>query len=416
MNHWTDYYNRPLGNDEQVIYDHLLLLSQTESPEQIIARFRQLFMDSSAYPDPAVQAAVDRIITSGFADSEFKYILNRCCYIVLNRWMMHPRWQRMIPELVDIFDQPTANCLGLRSRQRLHDLLRQFVQTDQFLTLQRWAEVMRQDTTPDRQQPLGEYIRRYPYLYEHCLLAEENNDDQRIAVSHLQETAQRKFEVDLSQYMTHRIVRSHPNRSPELGDQIKNPTLLSDEELRDALRQFTAKVDGQHTQRDLAHQFLRTSQYSASFGSFKDDLYEYLVDTIPSSYGKRQFNQRLYDQLQDILPYHDSRRLSDPLMLRTCNKLLNFLVVESSQRPNHYLFLDLVSNLGTTAVINLLLKIVLLCRQAKCHLERRFSILFNHYESYTQENGIGWLVSALETLNVAFATNFGSMNFSMLSH
>lgn len=457
VNSWTGHYNRPISLQEQQLYNHLLHLSQVESPGQLIERFRLLFVEGTEYPEPKIQAALEQIVSAKTAAIEFRFILNRCCYILINRWLMHPRLQLTIPSLVDIFElRPSAPAYS-RSTQRLRELVQLFTQTDQYVTLRRLAEMMQQDLeTGEQSQPLGNYIRRYPYLYEHCLLAEDSGDEQRRTIRRIRAQAQRQFEVDLSQYVVHRIVRSQPcsDSSPSIiytpgsdshyeshgevrelaskidlspyvtarmnrgiptqsiaSQPIKNPTLLSDEALCTAVKQFVFKVDGQHTQRDLAQHFLTYSRQTQTYRVFKEDLYDYLTAAVSPEYGKRQFYNRLYTQLQETLPENDTQQPTEFLLVRTCSRLLNFLVVESPQQPNHFVFLDLISNIGTTFAVNLLLKIVLLCQKVKPHLERRFSILFNHYESYTRESGIGWLIEALETLNVAFATNFGSTNF-----
>jgi hypothetical protein len=62
----------------------------------------------------------------------------------------------------------------------------------------------------------------------------------------------------------------------------------------------------------------------------------------------------------------------------------------------------------------LLLKIALLSRKAKPHLEKRFSILFNHYESQVI-NDILWLVESLENLNLALIVNFGTVDLSFIT-
>jgi hypothetical protein len=407
VNTETGHYNRPTSPEEQRLYDHLLYLSQLEPPHKLVDRMRKLFIDGIGYPDPFIQEALEQLVSADHAPAHFRYIVNRCCYILLNRWIVHPRFQSAIPELVSVFEQRSDVSLCPRYTQRLRELTQSFLDTEQFVTLRRFADLARQDvaTTPTS-QPLGGYIRRYPYLYEHCLLAENSGDDQRETVKRLQEGAQQQFEVDLSQYITHRMVRSGTVAM------AKNPTLLSDDELCLAIKQFTTKVDGHYTQKDLAQHFMNYSRRAPSFKVFKADLYEYLTMAVEPGYGSRQFNTRLCAQLESILPQSDDQRPNDSLLIRTCNKLLNFLVVDSSQQPAHYVFLDLINNLGTTMTINLLMRIVLLCHSVKSHLERRFSILFSHYEGYTVESGIEWLVAALETLNVAFATNFGSMNFS----
>ena len=102
------------------------------------------------------------------------------------------------------------------------------------------------------------------------------------------------------------------------------------------------------------------------------------------------------------------------LLLRTCSQLLNFLIVQSPTQPNHFVFVDMLSNLGAINTTSLLLKLVLLCRKVKPYLEKRFSILFNHYESHTQSS-VQWLVMAMEHLNIALSTNFGSMNLALVN-
>jgi hypothetical protein len=56
---------------------------------------------------------------------------------------------------------------------------------------------------------------------------------------------------------------------------------------------------------------------------------------------------------------------------------------------------------------------VLLCRKVKPYLERRLSILFSHYEGYSRET-VQWLVLALENVNVALSTNFGTVDLSFI--
>jgi hypothetical protein len=406
----TSYYSRLITPQEQHLYDHWLHLSQIESPSALVQRMQALFIEGIGYPDPTIHEIVESIVTTDSAESDFRFILNRCCYILLNRWMMHPRFHPAIPELIAVLEQPPTATIYPRYVKRLRCLTRDFQQTEQFLTLRRFAELFPQVRHASSvEQPLSGYIRRYPYLYSHCLLPEDSGNEQRQTVERLQEEAQKQFEVDLSQYITHRMVRS-PSR--QFSAPVKNPTLLSDADLCFAVKQFTTKIDGVHTQKDLAKRFMNYSQHATSFGAFKDDLYDYLTLAIDPGYGKCQFNNRLYTQLQTILPQHETKLPNESLLIRTCSKLLNFLVVDSMQQPSHYVFLDLVSNLGTTMTISLLMRIVLLCQNVKSHLERRFSILFHHYESRTRDSGIEWLIESLETLNVAFATTFGSTNFS----
>jgi hypothetical protein len=55
----------------------------------------------------------------------------------------------------------------------------------------------------------------------------------------------------------------------------------------------------------------------------------------------------------------------------------------------------------------------LMCGKAKPHLERRFSILFSHYESQSQD-GVPWLIKSLENLHIALSVHFGNADVSFL--
>lgn len=412
----------PLTND-QLLYEHLLLWVQQETPDEMIERFRQLFIVGRGYPDEEVVAALTQIVSTSSPD-QFKYILNRCCHILVNRWQMSPGQQGAIADLVALFEHVDAAGGGSRFRatslRRLQTLVKQFTHTEEYLTLQRLVRVITDELQSNRDNPpLGQLITRYPYLYPHSLLSQNSSQEHQQTIRTLQSQRQTMLETDLSQYMTYLVSRaqiasrtSH-ERAARLVKPVNNPTLLSDRELYTAVRQFVGKVQGSYTYRDLAQNFLTHMSGNPTYRAFKSDLYEYLTTSIEADYGRRQFNKKLYDQLQNIFPESDDRQVDDFLLVRTCSQLFNFLVVESSQQPSHFVFIDLITNLGPVQTMGLLLKIAMLSQKVKPHLERRFSILFNHYESQTLDE-ILWLVKSLENLNVALVTNFGNVNLSSI--
>lgn len=421
MDSWSDYYQRRITNqqttflEEQCLYDHLLDRVRVESPEDLIARFRMLFINGIGYSEHEVWQALKQIVDSPFVEKDFKFILNRSSHIFINHWLMQPRLHGAIPELVDLFDVAPNGQSRSRTSQRLRELVQGFRDSEQCMSLRRLAHVVSQ--TPEwaasaGNKPLGILIRRYPCLYNYNLLTTDSTDEQRRQIRQIRRHVQRQFERDLSRYATYKLLdggllvgepSSKHVRSP------KNPTLLSDRHLDRALQQFGGKIDGSNTYRDLAQRFLTYSSHACSYRDFKNDLYEYLVSSIDSKYGKNQFNQRLYSHIHSILPEHDSHYLNDVLLIGTCRKLLSFLVVESAQSPNHGIFVDLTGNLGITTTIGLLLKIVLICRKVKPYLEKQFAILFKHYEACAQDS-VTWLINSLENLNVAFSINFGSLS------
>lgn len=424
MSTWIAHHNRSIDAEEQKLYDHLLQLVQSELPSQLIDRFRILFIHGAGYPDREILGALDKIAASKSAEQEFQFVLNRCCHILINRWQARPQFQCAIPELVALFATvPSRSMPDLRraeSIRKLRSLVKTFTQSEQYLALQRLSHVLVQTDQTAEGLPIGSLIRRYPYLYEHCLVAEGSSYEHQQAIRQLQAKAQRQYEIDLSQYVTYQVRRSQVQRSavPQAANRllqpVKNPTLLSDRELGVALKQFVGKSQGASTYRDVAQRFLRSDYSTCSFQLFKDGLYEYITASVDSDYGRRQFNNQLYAHLQNTLPESNQQRINDFLVVRTCSQLLNFLVVESPQQPQHFIFVDLISNLGPTLTIGMLLKIVLICRKVKPYLEKRFSILFNHYESCTRDTVL-WFVQTMENLNVALSTNFSTIDLSFIN-
>lgn len=417
MNTGTFHQNRVTTQEEQRLYNHLLQLVQIETPEQMLDRVRLLFIEGIDYPDFGIQRDLDRLVQSSIAAQEFRFILNRCCHILINRWQARPQSHRAIVDLIALFEaSPTkiqTDLSRLRLVKQLQDLIQHFRTTEQYLTLKRLANVMHQSETVPAidAQPLGGLIRRYPFVYEHSLVSEGTPDTHQASIRQLQADRQRQFELDLSRYATYQVRRSTSER---LIHPVQNPTLLSDQELSFALKQFVGKVDGKYTCRDVAHQFLNHCRQVRSYRDFKGELYHHLTEAIEPAYGKRHFNRQLANFLQSTFPDSDAQPFTDFLLVRTSTQLLNFLVLENKQRPQHFLLIDLLSNMGATLTTRLLLKVVLLCQRVKPYLEKQFSILFHHYEGH-QRDRVQWLIAAMENLHIALSTNFSALNLCFVN-
>jgi hypothetical protein len=412
--------------EEQNLYDYFMYTVQNYAPKDVLQNFRSVFLDGSSKKNEHIYSVLEKILKSGNIDQEYKFILNRCCHILINRWQMQPSNQWAIPDLVSLFDDiREAKASVPRTTSQIRKLAKDFIYTDQFLALKRLARVIDQGKTkkdPAEKTQVGNLINRYPYLYEHCLLTEDSSYEHQQTVRIVQSQIQHKFELDLSHYVAYQV------RLAQLARQLKsvqkaqyllqskplyNPTLLTERDLGLALKQFTGRVQGGYSYRDLSKSFLSHSIELTSYEAFKDDLYEYLVTSVDPLYGKRKFNDRLYNAIHDILPQCNDKKLDQFLLLRTSSQLLNFLVVTGKTNPNHYVFVDLITNLGPTSTVGLLLKVVLLCNKVKPYLEKRFSILFNHYEASTEE-GVPWLIQSLENLHIALSVHFGKADVSCL--
>ncbi len=414
-----------VSTNEQKLYDHLLECVRTESPEQVLERFSSLFIKARGYNNQEVLNALASVVNSKDAESRFQFVLNRCCHILINRWQMQPQTQVYIPELIGLFDYlpPGLNIrYGGNFYARLQQLVKVFLQGDYYKQLQRLAEIVGRDkrTNPGKKEELvGNLINRYPYLYDHCLLSVDSSKEQQETVYKVKAQLEKKFEVNLSKYVTYQIRVAQASRNEELAKKlniiqpVSNPTLLSDKDLGRSLKHYVGTVENGYTYQELSKSFITHTSDLRNYQSFKDELYEYIIMSIDSRYGKNHFNQRLYHKLQQIYPQYNHTKPDDFLKMRTYSQLFNYLVVESPNNPQHLVFMDLIGNMGTTKTIGMFLKLVLACSKVKPYLEKRFSILFNHYESFTKDGAV-WLVRSLEKLNVAFCTNFGNLDLSFL--
>jgi hypothetical protein len=192
-----------------------------------------------------------------------------------------------------------------------------------------------------------------------------------------------------------------------------NPTLLTHDELCQTLQHFVSKVDRRVSYRDRAEEFWQPGHRPTSYATFKGSLYDYLLEGIPTKFGESRFNQQLSAFLKDLHPESNAQPVNDFLLVRTCNQILNFLVIESRQHPKHIVFMNLLNNLGSTQTMGLLLRVVLLCRKVKPYLDRRFALMFQHYQGEVRSN-VKWLVKCLEKLNLAWCSHFSNQSLSFV--
>jgi len=417
--------NRHNNTGEQYLYDHLLACVKAESPEKVINRFSRLFVQGQEYDDPKVLESLAVIIGNKTKVQEFPLILNRCCHILINRWQLSPTTQNYIVDLVDIFRYiPKSIHRGyhLTFAQKVRELVRGFVDSEYYKQLKRLASIIgegKTKTQEKKEEYVGNLINRYPYLYDHCLLGADSSKEQQETVYQVKRQLEKKFESNLSRYVTYQLRVAQKARNADdfsasrIITPVENPTLLSDRDLGKSLKHYVGTVENGYTYQELSRSFINHTDGVRNYQIFKDNVYEYIIQSIEGKYGKNSFNKRLYDQLQGMYPQYNHKKPDEFLKMRTYSQLFNYLIVESPQNPNHLIFMDMVSNMGTTKTIGVFLKLILTCGKVKPYLEKRFSILFNHYESFTKDGAL-WLVKSLEKVNLAFSVNFSSLDMSFL--
>ncbi len=411
LDSWSDYSNRPPANLEETIYQHFQHWRRQEAPHELLNRLHQLLIQGDSYPDATVARALFALAKEPNAEREFKYVLNRCCYTLINFWYTQPRDHWAIPELIELFDQNLAPANAPEVR-RVQALMKSFVTSDQYAALGRLAQIL---SEPKRgagtraaveEQPLGYRISHYPFLYHGSLLTKDSDQEQAQNVGDLRRKAELKLAVNLARYHSGLKQRGEDLR-------LASPTLLPAADFQQAMGYYTGKVDGHRTQRDLASWFSTYSKTARSFGRFKDEFVDYLIGPIAAiepKYSGNHFTRNLRQHLYDTLPQFDDHPINDFILVETCRQVLSFLVVDNPKKPVFRRYCHLIEDIGHTLTMGLLLRIVLFCAKAKPWLERRFSILFNLHERRLCKE-VPWLVTSLEHANLALITNFNDVGY-----
>jgi hypothetical protein len=406
------------SQEEELICQHISSWLLTQTANQIIDSFRGLFIEGKQCSDTKVFAALETIVKSKEKEKQLVKILSRCSRLILYTWQKQPVLQPAIAQLMELFEQiPPVKHRGYHSSHKLQQLVRDFTKTEEYLRLKLLANLFvknKIDLNEDSQQ-IGHSIQRYPFFYEHCLLDESSSYEDWQIVQQVQARNQQLSEFNLSQYIIYKVRLIQLARSGNISERkigrIQNPTLLSEQEISTAIKQFKIRSEGNLDSRTLSQRLLTQSKQS-NYQVFKEDLYQYLITSIDPKYGQHQFNHKLQKKLQELLPESNSKKVDELMLTRTCTKILNFLVVDQNKELNHYVFVDLVTNIGATSTVNLLLKIILLCPKSKPHLEKRLAILFEHYKTHKIKD-VPWLIKTLENLQIAFSIHFGKLDLSV---
>lgn len=402
---WSSHQTASASELENYLYTHLQQCRQKEDPEVVLERFQNLFIQANNYPDPEIREVLIELTHRPFSEREFKYTLNRCSYTLINPWSIQPRDHWAIPALVQLFETIPTAPTQQSEVQRIRELSRCFTKTEQYAALRRFANLIDGPAEGAAslldEQPIAKQLRHYPFLYDTSLLTKDSDQYQKNQIGKLRQEAEAQLGVKLVRYCYQQ------NRTGRI--KLHNPTRLSETELDEALAYYTGKVEGNRSHRDMAQMFRTYSKTVRSFRDFKEEFLEYLLSPLADAdprFVNNHFGRSLRQYLRDTLQDFDGQRLTDFIVITTCQKLLNFLVVQGRQQPVFRRFWQLLNEVGHTLTVGLLLRIVLFCTAVKPWLENRMTVLFNYHERCPCKE-VPWLLETLEHTNVALITNFG---------
>jgi hypothetical protein len=382
---------------QETIYRFLLDAVRKWPAEEVLLEFKRLFfyhLDSTS--SGSIHAIYEIVFSND--EAEFRNTLKRCCYILVNNWDA-TRNYKPIQELVQQFEVavPEQNTIS-PTLKRLRAWVSNFKHSKDYEELKLF--------TARYEQQQGPWSSRYTsYLLVPQFVDLSNPAEQREAARALAKHLKDRFKFDLAMY----VAKSQSATSVEQFP--KNPTMLGDDVLR-LIKTIVAKR-GRFSYANLANIFVQQVE-ALSYREFKHCLRKYLVFSVESSELAATLQTRLSEKLEGLYLDYESNPLSDALMLRTCNRMIEYLTIENRQEPEpSQLFALLLSKGNPMTLVVVLLKIILICKHSRTHLEAKIADLIRYYENYPEDE-CSWIVNFLEIFNVTFAIHAENVQYNLI--
>jgi hypothetical protein len=387
---------RNIQQAQDCIYEFLLSIVKKWPPEEVLLEFKRLFIfHTDSISTGALQAIYEIVFSNN--QEEFRNTLKRCCYILINNWDA-TRNYKPIQELIHVFSDPLFNrYTASPTLKRLRMWIIDFVNSKDFEELKLFAS-----RYEDRAR--GPWASRYTsYLLVPQYINLKNPIEQREAARALSKQLKDRFKFDLAMY----IARSQ-TRSPQ-EEVLKNPTALGDEALR--LIKLIVVRRGQFSYTNLAHIFASQVE-NLSYREFKLSLLNYLAFSVENRQFADTLTVALREKLEELYTGHDYNVVTSALILRTCNRIIDALTTENQTEPSP-LFVQLLTHGNAITLVIVLLKIILICKHARTHLEARMADLIRHFQDYTEAE-CAWVVNFLEVFNVTFAIYAENVQYNLV--
>ena len=381
---------------QEVLYNFLLEIVKTWHPEDVLLEFKRLFVHHAESSSSTVVPALYEIVFAN-DEEEFRLTLKRCCYILVNNWGTK-REHKAIQNLIQLFDDPAITRHTVSpTMKRLRAWTQNFINSQDFAELKLF--VARYDDT------VTHWAQRYTSFLLVPQYVDTNNPvEQREAARALSKQLKDRFKFDLALYIA-------KSQATNLGIQApKNPTALGDEVLR--LTKTIVAKRGRFSYTNVANIFLKQTQHII-YRDFKNSLSEYLIFGLENREFADTLSQKLAEKLVSLYGNYDDEVLSSALLLRTCNRVIEYLTIEHQGEPSP-LFVLLLSQGNPLPLVIVLLKIILICGHTRTHLEARIAELIRYYEGFS-ETDCQWVVTFMEVFNITFAIYAENVEYNLIS-
>jgi len=388
---------REILPSQDMIYRFLLEIVQHWPPEDVLLEFKRLFIyyDTNPINATAIKSLSEIIFSNN--EEEFRNTLKRSCYILINNWET-TRNYNSIKELIHSFDNLLISKKTLsHNLSRLRLWLANFIKSKDYQELKLFAARYEDGENSHWSQRYTSYllVPQYADL--------KNPVEQREAARVLSQELKDKFKFDLAMYTAR-------SQSAVGREQLpKNPTGLGDEVLR-LIKAIVAKR-GPFSYENLANIFKHQTK-ELPYQDFKQSLKKYLIFSVQNPNFVEVLRTKLSEKLDRLYNSHNENVLNDAIMLRTCNRVIEYLTTENHQEPSP-LFGLLMSQGNPLTLVIVLLKIILISKNSRTHLETCIAELIQYYMHYPEED-CKWVISFFEIFNITFAIYGENVQYNLI--
>jgi len=391
---------RTVKSDQERICDFFLKTLKEWTAEEILQEFRNLFVDC------LLEAQTDNIggvYTVFFEDKEqeFQATIKRCSYIIVNTWITEKKY-KYIDELVDLFEEykRKRNLSFLKKTTICQSWLDNFIKSKNYKELKIFSSKYKETEVTNWAKRYKSYL----LVVQYC---NKNNPlEQREAAKKLSIKIKDKFKFDLAMYVAHAQYTSANATS-----KYENPTLLGDTVLR--LIKILVNKKGTSGYINIADLFIKQTK-NQTLLQFKESIQKYLLF---SSLDIPDFVKSVAHQLtENISSWNQENNddiITEELFVTICNRVIDFLTTRNPQKPSP-LFISLVSAGHSLTLIILILKISLISKNSRTHLEIRIFQLISYYVNNPGEES-KWLINFLEIFQITFAIYAEDVEYNLIN-
>ncbi|MBN3907785.1 MAG: hypothetical protein HWQ35_14855 [Nostoc sp. NMS1] len=382
---------------QEEVYCFFVEIVKKLSPDDVLREFKGLFLDGLDSEDSDYIPGIYSIFLDD-NEQELCNTLKRCCYIIVNNWKTN-RKDKYIQELVNLFVNENLKIKDNNAPivKICKAWLENFVNSKDYQELKLFAAKYDESSK-------GHWANRYSsYLLIDQSVNKNNPIEQQEAARKLSKQIKEKFKFELAMY----IARSQSAISSTT--RYKNPSVLGDQALR--LIKAIVLKRGVFSHENIAHIFIKQTQ-NQTLEEFKINLEKYLFLSVGKQESVETWKQQFIDILSLWKKDYNQEIITKELLLRTCNRVIDCLTIENGKAPSS-LFILLIAQGHALTLVIILLKIILICKNSRRHLETRIAHLIRFYENYPEDECKG-VIHFMEIFNITFAIYAENVEYNLI--